>query len=836
MQSEEENVIIEFKVNTLTYERGNEYKEEMPKRRRGNRRSDIENDPLCFNGSKVSIFLKKYEAVCDQKGLDAVTKATDLPLYVHNRYFETVRQLPGFRNKNWVQLKRSMKENFLDIDFEEIGQRRKAGRPGVPGQPLTGLQERTWSKRQVSIFFEKLVEKAESEKFTVTWAPQEDQGMYFDLQPLDGQDTWMGIERVTQIANELMGENLTDLEINADDEDAVTLWWKQNFGNDSRGEGHALTNPWYSWKLWGRKRKCDDRQEENATAEARAAEAEENTYQNSRFQTEREAARASRRREPSRPQSSREPSGSSSSREPSRFKTSREPSGIRASHEPSVESDWGQSESDQDEPLLTKEEYKEYHKRLNYQDFDEETAWGSKIREPFGIKDVVVPRGTCTPGQIPKLAKTGVRILTEKDFKGLKGEEPLGQKIRTWRKGVHEADRGNKENTRTTDSDSEGSSDEQEPLSSDSEGEDEVEITHKKTYEFAASAAELLEEGLSPATQARLAATVCAGDREKYEGIIYEVNTKYKPVGKKINPIPIALPDALNPPLRRPPLSRDPYVTPLTHEQPKFVPGGKLTEERIALMDFGPEGWLSEDERNLMLHVLRLREKALAFDGNERGELKSTYADPYKIPVVPHTPWRQSALPIPLAAREKILELFKARMEEGLYERSSSAYSGRWFVVAKKDGKFRIVHDLQPLNAVTIRDAGLPPVIEDFIEDFTGRACLGLMDVFGGFDQRDLAEASRDLTTFNTPWGAVRLTKLPTGATTSVAEFQGAMVHILAEEIPEYAGVFVDDVGIKGPKSTYNDEKVPWNPNIRRFIWEYAVTLERILFRFEKQE
>ncbi|KAK4691592.1 hypothetical protein P7C70_g9318, partial [Phenoliferia sp. Uapishka_3] len=164
----------------------------------------------------------------------------------------------------------------------------------------------------------------------------------------------------------------------------------------------------------------------------------------------------------------------------------------------------------------------------------------------------------------------------------------------------------------------------------------------------------------------------------------------------------------------------------------------------------------------------------------------------------------------------------------------TSAYSGRWFVVAKKDGKYRIVHDLQPLNAVTIRDAGLPPVMEDFIEDFTGRACLGLMDVLGGFDQRVLAEASRDLTTFMTPLGPVRLTRLPQGATNSVAEFQRAMVHILAEEIPEYAGVFVDDVGIKGPKSTYNDEKIEGNSEIRRFVWEYAVTLERILFRFEE--
>ncbi|KAK4690757.1 hypothetical protein P7C70_g9496, partial [Phenoliferia sp. Uapishka_3] len=124
--------------------------------------------------------------------------------------------------------------------------------------------------------------------------------------------------------------------------------------------------------------------------------------------------------------------------------------------------------------------------------------------------------------------------------------------------------------------------------------------------------------------------------------------------------------------------------------------------------------------------------------------------------------------------------------------------------------------------------------MEDFIEDFTGRACLGLMDVYGGFDQRELAPESRDLTTFQTPLRPKRLTRLPTGATNSVAEYQRVMVHVLAEEIPEFAGVFVDDVGIKGPTTTYNDEKIKGNPEIRRFVWEYAITLERVLFRFEE--
>ncbi|KAF8955510.1 hypothetical protein BDZ97DRAFT_1663886, partial [Flammula alnicola] len=39
-------------------------------------------------------------------------------------------------------------------------------------------------------------------------------------------------------------------------------------------------------------------------------------------------------------------------------------------------------------------------------------------------------------------------------------------------------------------------------------------------------------------------------------------------------------------------------------------------------------------------------------------------------------------------------------------------------------------------------------------------ACGGMFDLFVGYDERLLAESSRDLTTFQTPFGAMRLVTL----------------------------------------------------------------------------
>ena len=71
----------------------------------------------------------------------------------------------------------------------------------------------------------------------------------------------------------------------------------------------------------------------------------------------------------------------------------------------------------------------------------------------------------------------------------------------------------------------------------------------------------------------------------------------------------------------------------------------------------------------------------------------------------------------------------------------------------------------------------------------------------GGYDERELAQESRPLTTFETPLGRFQLTRLPQGATNSVAVYQAQMMWVLQEEIPKNVGIFIDDGGIKGPES-----------------------------------
>ena len=218
---------------------------------------------------------------------------------------------------------------------------------------------------------------------------------------------------------------------------------------------------------------------------------------------------------------------------------------------------------------------------------------------------------------------------------------------------------------------------------------------------------------------------------------------------------------------------------------------------------------------------------AFAWTDEEQGAFDPEYFAPIEIPHISHVPWVLRQGPIPRGILNKVTEIIENKWRSGVYEPSSSSYNSRWFCVYKKDGKsLRLVHSLEPLNAVTIKNAAMPPYTDIVAEDFAGRSIYTTLDLYVSFDQRQLHPNSRDMTTFNTPLGAFRLTVLPMGWMNSPAVLQGDVTHILRPEIPHLTQPFADDVPIKGPRTHYvlpdgSYETIPENSGIRRFVWEH---------------
>jgi len=311
---------------------------------------------------------------------------------------------------------------------------------------------------------------------------------------------------------------------------------------------------------------------------------------------------------------------------------------------------------------------------------------------------------------------------------------------------------------------------------------------------------------------------------------------KYKTVDKKVRPIPATLPEEFHT-IRR--IPEDPLLMllPLPTHLPDFTPGKCLMQERLDELNLNSNGFLWPEELKLVTHILKVNELALAWMEAEKGRFKDEYFDPVKILVIEHVPWAHKNLPIPPGILEEVIKLFREKVAAGVYEPSDTLYRSRWFCVKKKSGALRIVHDLQPLNAVTIRNAGLPPDPKQIIESMASRSCYTVLDLFVGYDHRTLDEALHDLTTVSTPVGTQRLTCMPQGWTSAMAIFHRDIVFILEPEIPDPAKPFLDDTNIKGPKTRFETEDggyemIPANPQIRQFIWMHVNDVHRILHRF----
>ena len=320
--------------------------------------------------------------------------------------------------------------------------------------------------------------------------------------------------------------------------------------------------------------------------------------------------------------------------------------------------------------------------------------------------------------------------------------------------------------------------------------------------------------------------------------VLIATKKKYKPVARKVRPVLDDLPAKFRiiRNILGDPLADLPVLNP---HPPSFTPTGRYTEERMIQFDKDNNHFLLPQEHALLHHFMMLHNEGFAWDNSERGHFREDFFPPIDIPVIPHEPWVQRNIPIPPGLYDELCKLVKQKIDAGVFEPSNSSYRSRWFCVVKKDGKsLRIVQSLEPLNKVTIAHSGVPPFTDQLAEQFAGRACNSMMDLYVGYDERALAESSRDLTTFQTPFGAMRLTTLPMGWTNSVPIFHDDVTHILQQEIPHVTLPYIDHVPVKGPVMMYikengEPETIPENSGIRRFVWEHFQDLNRVVQRMK---
>lgn len=259
--------------------------------------------------------------------------------------------------------------------------------------------------------------------------------------------------------------------------------------------------------------------------------------------------------------------------------------------------------------------------------------------------------------------------------------------------------------------------------------------------------------------------------------------------------------------------------------------GHRLTRDRELTLRVGDQ--ISPAERTVLLQVLRNREMALAWEWTDLRRISEAVTPPLKIETIEHAPWQASSFQVPRALKGEIVQMLKDRLETGILEHSVSPYRNAWFLVKKKNGKYRLINSATEINKRTIRDACIPPNADEFAEEFAGMAMCSYCDMFSGYDQLTLDPDSRKYTAIMTPMGLLQHTTVLQGATNSVAQFVRVITKILQDQIPDAASPFMDDIGIKGPRNKYNNEEEPNMPGVRKFVLEHIRNIDRTLADLE---
>jgi hypothetical protein len=161
-----------------------------------------------------------------------------------------------------------------------------------------------------------------------------------------------------------------------------------------------------------------------------------------------------------------------------------------------------------------------------------------------------------------------------------------------------------------------------------------------------------------------------------------------------------------------------------------------------------------------------------------------------------------------------VKEKLKTMTKDGIIEKvdQPSEWVSQMAVTTKKNGDLRICIDPRPLNKALKREHHPMPVLDDLLPDLAEAKVFSRLDLKDGYWHCVLDEESRQLTTFQTPFGRFRWLRLPFGLSVSAEIFQKR----LKETLEGLRGVecIADDILVWGSGSTTKEAEEDHNRNL----------------------
>ncbi|GBG64582.1 hypothetical protein CBR_g45639 [Chara braunii] len=301
---------------------------------------------------------------------------------------------------------------------------------------------------------------------------------------------------------------------------------------------------------------------------------------------------------------------------------------------------------------------------------------------------------------------------------------------------------------------------------------------------------------------------------------------QYKTVDKKCRPVPVLVTED-----EKAYYERERGLIRWMQEQALRDPC-RINDGNEGELIVGEPGFLSPQERMLMLQLMKKRHRAYAFNDDQRGRLDVDKILMIRIHTVPHKPWNLRGARYPNPDEEKmVVDSLDGKMRTHIAGYSSGPYASPWFCFIKPNGTLRWVQDLQRLNAVTVRDARGLPNADALSESCAGRPIISLIDLYSGYDQFPVYPPDRPVTAMHTSTGLIHMNVVPQGWTNAVAMVQRHMIRVMQTVSPHITQPYINDLAVKGPKEREEDEV---QPGVRRFVWRHILDLDLVLGLLEE--